>query len=66
MQLEVGTRGFINPRNKGVLVHIAKIIIIKKIKDLTRKCSKLALLGSYMIWNARHSEDWNSGGYLKP
>ena len=66
IQLEIGTRGFINTRNKGVLVHLAKIMKIKKIKDLTTKCSKLGLLGSFMIWNARHSEDWNSGGYLKP
>ena len=39
---------------------------INKIKEVTKKCSKLAILGSYIIWNARHSEDWTSGGYLKP
>ena len=66
LQLEVGVRGYINPRNKGVLTHIAKLLKIKKIKDLMKKCSKLALLGSFVIWNARHSEDWTSGSYLKP
>ena len=65
-QLEVGVRGLINTRNKGVIVHIAKIMKIKKIQDTKKRCSKLALLGSYMIWNARHSEDWTSGSYLKP
>jgi hypothetical protein len=65
LQLEVGVRGFINNRNKGVLTHIAKLLKIKKIKDLMKRCSKLALLGSFIIWNARHSEDWTSGGYLK-
>ena len=66
IQLEIGSRGYINTRNKAVLVHLAKIMKIKKIKELTTRCSKLGLQGSFMIWNARHSEDWNSGGYLKP
>ena len=57
LQLEIGVRGCINSRNKGVLVHIPKLMGIKKIKELMKKCSKLALLGSYVIWNARHSED---------
>ena len=47
LQLEVGVRGFINARNKGVIVHIAKLMKIKKIQDITKKCSKLALLGSF-------------------
>ena len=66
IQLEIGVRGFINPRNRGVLVHISKILKVRKIKEVMKKCSKLALLGSFMIWNARHSEDWTSGGFLKP
>ena len=66
LQLEVGVRGYINKRNKGGLVHISKLMKVKKIQDLIKKCSKLALLGSYMIWNARHSDDWTSGGFLKP
>ena len=66
IQLEIGVRGFINTRNKGVLVHISKILKVRKIKEVMKKCSKLALLGSFMIWNARHSEDWTSGCFLKP
>ena len=64
--MEIGTRGYINNRNKGTLVHLSHIMNHKKISDITKKCSKLALLGSYTIWNARHSNDWNSENYLQP
>ena len=64
--LEIGTRGYINNRNKGTLVHLSHIMNHKKISDITKKCSKLALLGSYTIWNARHSNDWTSENYLQP
>ena len=37
---------------------------VKKVSQVTKICSKLAVLGSYSIWNARHSADWSSGGYL--
>ena len=37
-----------------------------KVSQVTKNCSKLALFGSYTIWNARHSFDWSSGGYLNP
>ena len=66
LQLEVWVRGYINTRNKGVLTHVSKMMKVMKIKDFTQKCSKLALLRSYMIWKARYSEDWTSGGFLKP
>ena len=64
--LEVGARGFINTRNKGVISHICKIMNIKKVSQVLKNCSKLALLGSYVIWNARHSQDWTSGQFLTP
>ena len=66
MPLEVGVRGFIDKRNKGLLAHLCNIMKIRKVSEVTRKCSKLALLGSFTIWNARHSSDWTSGGFLKP
>ena len=31
-----------------------------------KNCSKLAVLGSFSIWNARYSSDWNGGAVLKP
>ena len=61
--LEVGTRGVINARNKSVLTHGFKV---GKVSSVIKNCSKLALLGSYTLWNARFSADWNGGGYLKP
>ena len=64
--LEVGARGFINNRNRGVISHICKIMNIRKVSQVFKNCSKLALLGSYVIWNARHSQDWTSGQYLSP
>ena len=66
MPLEVGVRGFIDKRNKGLLAHLCNIMKIRKVSEVTRKCSKLALLGSFTIWNARHSSDWTSGGFLRP
>ena len=64
--LEIGTRGVINQRNKQVLNHLCMVMQIKRIKNVVSTCSKLALLGSYTLWNARYSTDWSSGGYLKP
>ena len=66
LPLEIGSRGFINKRNKGLISHLCNIMKIRKVTDITRKCSKLSLLGSFMIWNSRHSTDWSSGGFLKP
>ena len=64
--LEIGTRGVINSRNRAVLNRLCLAMKVKKISNLITTCSKLALLGSYTLWNARYSTDWNSGGYLKP
>ena len=51
---------------RAVLNRLCLAMKIKKISNLITTCSKLALLGSYTLWNARYSTDWNSGGYLKP
>ena len=39
---------------------------VNKVSCVTKSCSKLALLGSYTIWNARYSTDWTGSGFLKP
>lgn len=39
---------------------------VNKVSSVIKNCSKLALLGSYTIWNARYSQDWSGGGFLKP
>ena len=54
----------INAKNKSLLTHLCNIMKVKKVSQVTKMCSKLAVLGSYSIWNARHSPDWSSGGYL--
>ena len=64
LPLEIGTRGFINLRNKSLLTHLCNIMKVKKVSQVTKMCSKLAVLGSFSIWNARYSADWSSGGYL--
>ena len=58
--LEIGTRGVINSRNKAVLTQLCHWTKVTKVSQVTKTCSKLALLGSYTIWNARHSMDWSS------
>ena len=65
LPLEVGTRGLITARNRGVLTTLCHTMKLKKITKVTRSCSKLALFGSYSIWNARYSADWGGGGYLR-
>ena len=66
LPLEIGTRGLINAKNKSLLAHLCNIMKVKKVSKVIQSCSKLAVLGSFTIWNARHSADWNGGGYLAP
>ena len=64
--LEIGTRGFINAKNKNILTQLCHGLRITKVSSVVKNCSKLALLGSFTIWNARYSSDWNGGAVLKP
>ena len=64
--LEIGTRGVVNSRNKAVLTQLCHAVKVTKVSAVIKNCSKLALLGSYSIWNARYSMDWSGAGYLKP
>ena len=63
--LEIGTREVINHRNWAVINLLCLVMKIKKINNLITTCSKLALLGSYTLLNARYSTDWSFGGYVK-
>ena len=56
--LEIGTRGYISPRNRGTITHLCKIAGEKKVKEVLSNCSKQALLGSKAIYNARNNPDW--------
>ena len=51
--LEVGARGYINPRNMAVLATIASICKVRKYKKLCQTLGKIALVASYKIWLAR-------------
>ena len=64
--LEIGTRGIVNARNRAVLTKLCHGMKVNKVSCVTKNCSKLALLGSYSIWNARYSTDWSGSGFLKP
>ena len=64
--LEIGTRGVVNSRNRSVLTQLCHRLKVNKVSSVVKNCSKLALLGSYTLWNARYSNDWSGGGYLKP
>ena len=46
LPLEIGTRGFINARNKSLLTHLCNTMKVKKVSQVTKMCSKLAVLGS--------------------
>ena len=65
LPLEVGSRGYITSRNKESLTYICHLFRIKKFHHIIKNCSKLALLGSYTISNARSASDWSGSGYLK-
>ena len=56
--LEIGTRGYIGPRNRGTITHLCKVAGVRKVKEVLSNCSKQALLGSKAIYNARNSPDW--------
>ena len=64
--LEIETRGVVNSRNRIVLTQLCHGLKVNKVSCVIKNCSKLALLGSYTLWNARYSTDWSGGGYLKP
>ena len=62
--LEIRTRGVVNSRNRAILTELFHWMKVAKVSQVTKNCSKFALLDSYTIWNARHSLDWSSGAYL--
>ena len=64
--LEIGTRGVVNLRNRSVITQLCHGVKVNKVSSVIKNCSKLAILGSYTIWNARYSQDWSGGGFLKP
>ena len=56
--LEVGSRGLINKDNKSQIRQIASLVGEKRTRSLWRDISRIALLSSYAIFNARHESKW--------
>lgn len=65
LPLEIGCRGVINKRNHLVLETICNLVKIRGRKKLLASLGRIALLGSYRIWLARHSQQWTGGELIK-
>ena len=63
--LEVGVRGYINPRNMAVLATLSSLCRVKDFKKFTRTLGKISLLGSYKVWLARRSNEWAPGSLTR-
>ena len=64
--LEIGSRGLVTQRNKSTLIWLCNLAREQKKSHVISTCSKLALLGSYSLWVARHSKDWTPGPLIQP
>ena len=64
---EIGSRGLITEDNVARLHSILKFkgVSLKKKKKISRDISKLALLGSYAVWNSRKETIWDNISCLK-
>ena len=64
---EIGARGYINTQNKMILGSILKLTKSKiNFPKFYQNISKISLLCSYSIYNARNEETWTSPNYIKP
>jgi hypothetical protein len=66
LPLVVGSSCHINSRNHETLLFICHTFKIRTFQHILKNISKLALLGLYVIFNARSAPDWSGSGYLKP
>ena len=62
---EIGSRGLITKDNVARLRSIFKFKGVPFKKQITKDISKLALLGSYAIWNSRKEATWDNISCLK-
>ena len=65
LPLEIGCRGVLNARNSVVLETLCNILRIPARQKLRGALGRIALLGSYRIWLARHSPEWSGGSLIK-
>ena len=64
--LEICSRGHINSRNRSSLANIFHSCQVKTYSKTIKNLSKLSLLGSYTVYNARRIDSWNITTLLKP
>ena len=57
---EIGSRGLITQDNVARIRSILKFKCVSFKKQISRDISKLALLGSYAIWNSRKEAIWDN------
>ena len=65
LPLEIGCRGVINARNHLVLETLCNMNKIRTHKKLPGSLGRIALLSSYRIWLARHSQEWTEGELIR-
>ena len=58
--VEVGSRGVVSNDNKTKIKNILTACNVKKISAVTSTLSKLALIGSKLLYNARYSPTWGN------
>lgn len=63
--LEVGSRGYITPKDKGIITTILSKLKIRKQTKIINELSKLELLGSFSICHARQSLEWANELFIK-
>ena len=61
---EVGSRGVVTKDNKQQIKTIFHHVGSRKCKDVTLTMSKLALIGSYVIYNTRGEPQWTDMALL--
>ena len=62
---EIGARGLVARENMARMKQTFKFIGQKNPKPMIKELSKISLICSYSIWNARHEPNWDAAPYLK-
>ena len=67
LPFEIGSRGFINKRNKSALTHILKEFGFRlNTRQIFTDMAKIALLCSFTIFQAQAQPSWQDPPFLRP
>ena len=67
LPFEIGSRGYVTKKNKTELQNVFKLNQIKvKSGNLFKEASKVAMLCSFAIFNAREQPVWQDPPFLSP